>query len=269
MRMTRFPGTVAVAVLCCSAALSAAEDFPLRAKFPSLKWISIRDLAKAPNDVVVVDVRDAFEFSTMHINGSTNLPVAEATFPAELDKLLKDNKRTTVVFYCNGHNCIKSYEAAQKARQRGYENALVYDAGILEWAAAFPGRATLLGKTPVDVTRLISDAEFDKHLLGTADFLRRAQAADVILFDARDPMQRSKVPDFGGKVPGNYYFNKLVPLLKQEGFKKANRDKPLFFFDATGKQVRWLQYLLEAEGYPNYWFLRDGVAAIYGDDVKK
>ena len=49
--------------------------------------------------------------------------------------------------------------------------------------------------------------------------------------------------------------DRLVKLLKKGEFK----DKQMLIFDAVGKQVRWLQYHLEDNGYSNYYFLNKGV----------
>ena len=40
---------------------------------------------------------------------------------------------------------------------------------------------------------------------------------------------------------------------------RLKMDKQLLIFDAVGKQVRWLQYHLEANGYNNYSFMEKGV----------
>jgi hypothetical protein len=39
----------------------------------------------------------------------------------------------------------------------------------------------------------------------------------------------------------------------------------LYVFDNVGKQVRWLQYALEAKGYSQYVFLKDGMASLVGN----
>ncbi|NIQ96147.1 MAG: sulfurtransferase, partial [Desulfuromonadales bacterium] len=49
--------------------------------------------------------------------------------------------------------------------------------------------------------------------------------------------------------------DRLVKLLKQKKF----RDGSLLITDAVGKQVRWLQYHLEDNGYTSYAFLDKGV----------
>jgi rhodanese-related sulfurtransferase len=252
-----------------SPALALAEAFPLRATFPSVQTISTEDLFKSFRESVVVDVRDAFEYEIMHIAGSKSVPVAERGFGEDLAKVAKTDRNPKLVFYCNGHTCAKSYEAAKKASELGYPRTFCYDDGILAWGKAHPEQAVLLGKSPIDPTKLIPATEFDKHLLAASDFVKRAQGDDALLIDARDPMQRAKTPDFGAKKAASYYFNKLVPLLRQSSFKATAKGKTLYIYDAAGKQVRWLQYLLDAEGYQAYYFLKDGTWSIFGEDGVK
>ena len=44
--------------------------------------------------------------------------------------------------------------------------------------------------------------------------------------------------------------------------KKVKRDKTLLIFDQVGKQVRWLEYYLVANGYKNYYFLAGGATSV-------
>ena len=63
-------------------------------------------------------------------------------------------------------------------------------------------------------------------------------------------------PNPGGmqKTP----FFELVPILKQGRYK----NKVLYFVDAVGRQVEWLQYYLKQNGYEKYYFLQGGAAGI-------
>ncbi len=256
--------TAIIALASVAAAAPATNEFPLRRSFPDVATISTAALAAAGPTVTVGDVRDSFEVGILHMVGAAHSPGAEPTFSNSLNNLLNKNRQAKVVFYCNGHSCAKSYEAARAAKAQGYEAAAAYDAGILEWATAHPERAMLLGTAPVDPKKIISETDFDKHLLSADEFIKRAQGADSVLIDARDPVQRKKTPDFGSKTPAPFYLERLVPLLRDSTYKQKNKARTLYIFDAAGKQVRWLQYLLESEGY-SYYFLKDGVFSVFGE----
>ena len=94
-----------------------------------------------------------------------------------------------------------------------------------------------------------------------ARFKKSALEKNSLIIDTRDPFQRAQAAD----LPQNKMVNlngvrnipmdRMLALLKKDEFK----DKNLLIFDAVGKQVRWLQYHLEANGYKNYSFMEKGV----------
>jgi rhodanese-related sulfurtransferase len=239
----------------------AEEAFPLRAKFPTVKPISTEALATDYAAATIVDVRSQMEFDVVHIGKALYIPVSNADFLKQLEAKTKRNGKGPLVFYCNGIHCAKSYEAADHAQEAGFKNVFCYDAGVLEWTKRYPDKASLLGKTPAPVAKLIAKADFEKHKLAFADFKARAASKEAIVIDMRDPAQRVKeahlpqskevlLPGVRG-IPGD----RLVELLKKQEFK----GKTLLIFDAVGKQVQWLQYYLEDNGYSDYFFLKEGV----------
>ena len=52
------------------------------------------------------------------------------------NKNLPADKSTTMVFYCNGVNCWKSYKASVVAGEMGYTNVKWMQGGMPEWTAA-------------------------------------------------------------------------------------------------------------------------------------
>ena len=104
---------------------SAEEGFPGRKKFPDVKYIEIGDLNKrqARNEVIIVDARSNYEFETLRIKGAVNIPVANKSFEEEVKKL-REKTDKTLVFYCNGHRCMKSYIAAKRCMQEAVDRAL-------------------------------------------------------------------------------------------------------------------------------------------------
>ncbi len=76
---------------------------------------------------------------------------------------------------------------------------------------------------------------------------------DSLIFDIREHFQRDKfiLNKTSISSPVNN-FHRNIPLLKR---KKTT----VFIYDAVGKQVRWLQYLLEKNNIENYYFMQGGV----------
>lgn len=245
-----------------------ADEFPLRAKFSEVTPISGEALNEKYNDYTIVDARSAFEFDTIHIAKAINIPVASKSF----DKLLaqKVAKDAPVAFYCNGITCTKSYKAARKAASLGYTQARVYDAGIFTWIKTYPQRASLIGTTPADPAHLISKADLQAKMVDFAGFQKIAkESGNTVLIDVRDPYQRTLASDRSKKIdlpaidglrPRNIPLDRMGKMLKSGQMK----DKTLLIYDAVGKQVRWLQYHLEGNGYGDYYFLNKGVFGVTG-----
>lgn len=234
----------------------ASDDFPLRAKYPDAKPISTEDLAKAGDTAVVIDVRSTVEFDVAHVNGAKHVPLSKASFTADLEKVRDKNGAALMAFYCNGHKCAKSYKAYEQAAAAGFTNIVVYDGGIFDWITAHPEKATLMGKTPAPADKIIPESELAKRMLPFAEFKAKAGEANAMAIDIREPMQRKNIPDVANLR--NIPLDQLLGLLK----KKQFADKHLYILDAVGKQVEWLQYHLDDNGYSNYNFLAGGVGEI-------
>ena len=232
---------------------AGASEFPLRAAYPGVPFISMEDLAGEYEDAIIVDVRSEFEYDVVHITKAVHIPIARASFIQELGALRAKDSSRKLVFYCNGTTCPKSYDAVQKALENGFTNCYVFDAGIFEWIKAYPEKGVLMGATPVPADKVITKEQFEeKMILGFDEFLTKAQEKDSIAIDIRDPIQRGVIPDI--PLLRNIPLDRLLPLLKQGEFK----DKRLLIVDNVGKQIRWLQYYLEHYGYRQYFFLEKG-----------
>lgn len=242
--------------------VAQAADFPLRAKYAvfGVKPITTQELSAHINQYVIVDARSDYEYKTLHIKGATSIPVASQDFIQRVRALAKKTKKT-LVFYCNGVTCSKSYDATAQAIQGGVTNVLVYDAGVFAWATAHPDDAVLFGKPLKSAKKLISKADFDAHCLAPNEFFKRVDAdKQAIIIDIRDADQRAGVSLFQMR-------DHHVPLdndrLKAWVDKAKAGKHAMYFVDATGKQVEWLQYFLKDQGVKDYWFMKGGVRAFY------
>lgn len=233
--------------------VAAEDDFPLRAKYPDAKPISTEELTKGYDSAVIVDVRSTVEFEVARINSAKHVPITKASFAADLEKVRGKAEAAPMSFYCNGHKCAKSYEAYAKAAEAGFTNIFVYDGGIFDWMKANPDKATLMGKTPAPADKIIPESELKKRMIPLDEFKTKAAEANAMAIDIREPMQRKVIPDV--KNLRNIPLDQLIGQLQ----KKQFADKHLLILDAVGKQVEWLQYHLEENGYSNYNFLTKGV----------
>lgn len=231
----------------------AEEGYPLREKFPQVKYISTEDLLKDYQKIIIVDVRSKTEFDVVHINKALHAPITTALFAKDLEKIREKTGATPIAFYCNGHMCAKSYEAVEEATKAGFQNVFAYDSGIHDWVKANPDKTTLMGKTPAPLEKMISKEMLAKRKISFADFKKKAESPDAMVIDAREPFQRKEIPEL--PMLRNVPTDRLVELIKSGQFK----GNQLLIMDAVGKQVEWIQYYLEAGGYTNYYFLDKGV----------
>lgn len=245
---------IATAVVTGTSAF-AKELFPHRANYPDVQHIERANLESRYENVVIVDVRSRYEFETIHIAGAINISVSKSSFGRKV-KELRTRSNKTIVFYCNGHTCSKSYKATRKAQSAGVKNVLAFDAGIFDWAHNNPKRSVLLGQSPINPNDLISKKEFKKRLLTPEEFQKNVEYSSVIVLDVRSRLQRAGA----GLFP---FYEKYAGLDDQKKLDRyiaiARREKKtLLAYDAVGKQVRWFEYYLRKKGITKYYFMKDG-----------
>jgi rhodanese-related sulfurtransferase len=246
---------LALTLVVTAPVAQAKDEFPGRKLYPDVPVMSTDDLKKRFDSVVVVDARTRYEFDTIHVRGSENILVSKNDFASKV-KALRERTPKPLVFYCNGHTCMKSYKAARRAMQAGVKDVYAYDAGIFDWTRANPDKAVLLGQSPVRVSDLISKKDFKKRLLNPIDFQKRVTRSDVLVLDVRSRLQRAGA----GLFPFEEKFASLDDKQKLDRYlDKAKREgKTVMAYDAVGKQVRWFEYYLRNKGIKSYYFMKDG-----------
>ena len=241
-------------------ASAQAQDFPGRETYPNVNYYEIGQLNANLDKVIVVDVRSSYEYETLHINGAINVPLVGKSFSDRIKELAAEKK--DLVFYCNGHTCYKSYKAVLKARNAGVDQTFTFDAGIFDWANAYPEKSTLLGETPIDPKQLISKDKFAEHTLSPDKFAAEIND-NVVILDIREPGQR-------GLIELYPYRQENISMAQKDKMAKLLKDikekgKTLLVYDEAGKQVAWLQYTLEAKGISKYYFMKGGAKQFFKD----
>lgn len=247
-------------ILCITCVWAADVEFPGRKTYPEVPYITLADLNKRFADVVIVDVRSSYEYQTLRIKGAENISVSSSSF---VDKMaqLRANTDKDIIVYCNGKTCMKSYKAARKCQSAKIPNVIAYDAGIMDWASAYPQQAILLGEVLGDPAKLISKKKFHSHMLSPDAFGEKVSDTNAIVLDVRDRFQRDALAIFPGRERRAYLDNtkKLDRYIK----RAKDRNVPLMVYDAAGKQVRWFQYYLEKNKVREYYFMKGGARAYY------
>jgi len=248
--------------ICLTSIASAqSEKYPYRSDYPAINTIETNDLKVGldSGEYIVVDARSQLEYDVIHVDGAKHLAVSKKTFITGIKDIAASNPGKKIAFYCNGITCLKSYKAAQKAKEAGIQDVYAYDAGIPEWANMYPQETRLLGKAITDPEKqLLTKAQFKERTLAWSYFESAAGSDNVMVIDLRDKYQStSSLPgmESARKIPLDVFIPNFVA-------KKANQDKTLLIFDQVGKQVKWLQYYLEEYGYDNYMFLEGGATSV-------
>lgn len=172
-------------------AANADEGFPGHKLYHDISIITLEQLARIHQDAYVVDVRTPYEYSTIHIKGALNIPLSGDTFTKEVTALRSKNAKKKVIFYCNGHTCFKSYKAARRAQVFGIKDCHSFDGGVFDWANAHPDKTVLLGKSPIDKSKLIPKKSFKSKLLSPGGFDLRTKTNGYFVLDVRSRMQRA------------------------------------------------------------------------------
>ena len=241
---------------------AAQSEFPGRIKYPNIPVISKQDLMQKYNDVVIVDARSSLEFETLRINKAKNIPIASKDFVEQV-RALRASTNQPIVFYCNGRTCMKSYKAVKTCRLNGIQDTYAYDAGMFEWAKTYPTHASLLGKSPIKDSDIISREKFSSHSLNPNAFAEEIYKLGnkSLVLDIRDKYQRGAAGFFPSQELWASLDNRELLNQYIQQAKKENR--PLFIYDEVGKQVRWLQYALEKENIKQYYFMEKGAKGYY------
>ncbi len=256
-----FPALIILLASFGTESYAADSEYPGRKIYLDTPYITLEQFTQEFNDVIVVDVRSGYEYSTLHIKNAFNIPLNSKNFIQEMQGLRKQQPQKKIITYCNGKTCMKSYKAASKCRTNGIENVVVFDAGIMDWARAKPELSVLLGKSPIDPARLISKNRFSQHLLEPNTFFKQANNSTPLIIDVRDPLQRAGMALFIGRekraaLDDTNKLGKLIAQAKQE-------KRQLYIYDEAGKQVRWLMYFLEDQGATDYYFMKGGAKAYF------
>lgn len=204
------------------------------------KEVSTEQMRRIVSDggAVVLDTRTRLEFDAGHIPGAQNLETVPAGAVAAIEQLVKGDKTTALVLYCNGPFCQASRRLAEQLVGAGFTNVRRYQLGIPVWRA-------LGGPTAIELSGVERVFKADK----SAVFLDARAAED---FAARSVAGALSVP------VDDVASGKLVKIpLPEDDF---NRRIILFGQDST--QARKLADVLATRPWHNVAYFSGTFAAL-------
>jgi len=123
--------------------MKSAHDLVLAAK-TRIAEVDLQQAEAAIRDAdLLIDVREADEYSAAHIPGAINIPRGLLEFKLSNDPQLTE-RTLKLVLYCK--NSGRSALAADALREMGYRNVLSLSGGIEAWQTA--GRELLTPRLP-------------------------------------------------------------------------------------------------------------------------
>jgi len=260
MKRLRLLSILMIFALFSSHSFAKNTEFPGRDIYLGTDYIEINDFKNQFNNVIVIDVRSKYEYQTLRIKDAKNIPLNSRSFVKDMRDIRSNNPSKKIVVYCNGKTCMKSYKAASKCKARDIKNVVAFDAGIMDWAKTFPNKAVLLGKSPIDPSKLIAKSRFKKHLIDPEKFAAMVQGDNVAVLDVRDRFQRMGMGLFiGVERQANLDDDSINQHIKNS----VKNKKTMLIYDEAGKQVRWLMYRLEANGVSDYKFMKGGTRSYF------
>ena len=96
----------------------------------SVPYISVNDLKKETEKVILLDSREPKEFKVSHLQNATCVGYDNFDLNKTIQKLPTD-KNTKIVVYCSLG--IRSEDVAEKLKKAGYTNVYNLYGGIFEW----------------------------------------------------------------------------------------------------------------------------------------
>lgn len=171
----------AMAVFVVFAATALAGD-----EFKVISTEELKSLMDKKANVVLIDARTPDEYREAHIAGAINIP--EKGIEKGVTQL-PEERRTPLIFYCNGVKCGKSSRVAKLVAPLGYTDISIYSEGIPVWEERNLPLTTGPGYGKKIETAKLRPAEIDQMI--------KAGSGDFIIVDVRDTAEFRE-----GHIPG-------------------------------------------------------------------
>ena len=196
----------------------------------------------ANKSAVVFDARPFKEYAISHIPGALNVSAKPGVSislyvsdVAEIGRVLKGNKTTPIVLYCNGPFCGKSKRLASELLEAGYTNVRRYQLGIPVWRA-------LGGLSQIKPEGIRYVVEKDK----TAVLIDAREAAE---FKSGSVSEAHNIPRTGLK-PGKDVGE--IKAAKDDGrLPMEDHNTRIIVFGKTSEQARAVAEAIAGEAFHN------------------
>ncbi len=161
------------------------------------------------------------EYATSHIPGALNVapkPGVSVDFyisdPAEVGRVVQDNKAAPIVLYCNGPFCGKSKRLSQELLDAGYTDVRRYQLGAPTWRA-------LVGVMQIEAEGVEYVWEKDQTAVWIDARDTAESNADPVPNAQNIPLDEVKAAKKDGRLPMNDHNTRIIVFGSDEGQAQA------------------------------------------------
>jgi len=192
----------------------------------SVSAAHVKKLIDKKAKVIIVDARPkARKYDKGHVPTAISIPLRKFD---KLAHMLGTDKQMPLIFYCGGLKCPLSPKSAVKAKQLGFKNVMLFQAGYPAWKKAYGPGPTASMKPAAAKSKVAIDTGNEPDTI-TFDSFRNIVAnapKTVHLIDVRDP-EEFKIAALPTAV------NMTVDEV-EEKVAELPKDKPIIFICSTG-----------------------------------
>jgi rhodanese-related sulfurtransferase len=198
-------------------------------KTPEISTQELRRIL-ADGSAIILDARKRSEYVAGHIPGAHALDAPPDRVVASVERLVNDDKRKTLVLYCNGPFCQASRRMSELLVDRGFSNVQRYQLGMPIWRA-------LGGPTEIELEGIRRIFNVDRT---------------TVFFDARAPQEFAR-----GSLPGahNVPVDQLASgVLKRAPLPEDDFNTRIVLFGRDAAQARALADALSKTPWHNVMY---------------
>lgn len=193
----------------------------------------VKEMIDTETPIVLIDVRDAGQAKTAHIQGAVSIPGGELA--AAKDRFPKIKKAPIVIY---GDDTASALDYFSLVRGWGYMNTTVLSGGFDGWQKA--ELPVVSGDTPTEIVYV------PKPKAGSVDIASFAKAADSKLADVVILDVRTDDETEAGKIAG------AIAIPAEEVVERLDeipKDKKVFIHCSTGVRAEMAYVAMKEKGY--------------------
>jgi rhodanese-related sulfurtransferase len=198
------------------------------------------------NSALLIDARPYMLYLAGTIPGSLSIPDTEVE---ALKGRLPSDLKTSIITFCAGYQCVKSYTLAKTLQSLGYENVSVYAGGYPEWKEANVQATEATPSKHEDYTALFVEGIKLGSDVGTVDgewfktqIVNGTVPTNVLLVDVRSASEYTQ-----GHIQGS--INLEAASLNASALSQAlPKDKVVIFTCQAGNRSLEAFYKLKKAG---------------------